>query len=46
MRSYPFEILLKHGSGEAFENAVIEYGNAIKDIASANIFPGDMLFKN
>jgi isocitrate dehydrogenase kinase/phosphatase len=28
------------------ERAVIEYGNAIKDLVSANIFPGDMLFKN
>ncbi|VTR19837.1 Isocitrate dehydrogenase kinase/phosphatase [Serratia fonticola] len=23
-----------------------EYGNAIKQLAAANIFPGDMLFKN
>ncbi|MGL4767488.1 MAG: bifunctional isocitrate dehydrogenase kinase/phosphatase [Formosimonas sp.] len=28
------------------DNAVIEYGNAIKDMVAANIFPGDMLFKN
>ncbi len=28
------------------ERAVIEYGNAIKDLVAANIFPGDMLFKN
>ncbi|RMX05640.1 bifunctional isocitrate dehydrogenase kinase/phosphatase [Corticibacter populi] len=28
------------------ENAVIEYGNAIKDLVAANIFPGDMLWKN
>jgi isocitrate dehydrogenase kinase/phosphatase len=28
------------------EQAVIEYGNAIKDLVAANIFPGDMLFKN
>ncbi|MDI1268706.1 MAG: bifunctional isocitrate dehydrogenase kinase/phosphatase [Polaromonas sp.] len=28
------------------ERAVIEYGNAIKDMVAANIFPGDMLFKN
>jgi isocitrate dehydrogenase kinase/phosphatase len=26
--------------------AVIEYGNAIKDLVAANIFPGDMLWKN
>jgi isocitrate dehydrogenase kinase/phosphatase len=28
------------------EKAVIEYGNAIKDLVRANIFPGDMLWKN
>lgn len=28
------------------DNAIIEYGNAIKDMVAANIFPGDMLFKN
>ena len=28
------------------ESAVIEYGNAIKDLVAANIFPGDMLWKN
>ena len=28
------------------EKVVIEYGNAIKDLVRANIFPGDMLWKN
>ena len=28
------------------ERAVIEYGNAIRDLVAANIFPGDMLWKN
>ena len=28
------------------QRAVIEYGNAIKDLVAANIFPGDMLWKN
>ncbi len=31
---------------EQIEHAVIEYGNAIKDLVAANIFPGDMLWKN
>ena len=31
---------------ELLEHAVIEYGNAIKDMVAANIFPGDMLWKN
>ncbi|QXL84366.1 bifunctional isocitrate dehydrogenase kinase/phosphatase [Comamonas sp. NLF-1-9] len=28
------------------ERVVIEYGNALKDLVAANIFPGDMLWKN
>jgi isocitrate dehydrogenase kinase/phosphatase len=28
------------------EGGVVEYGNAIKDLVAANIFPGDMLWKN
>ena len=31
---------------QQIEHAVIEYGNAIKDLVAANIFPGDMLWKN
>ena len=31
---------------DQIERAVIEYGNAIKDMVAANIFPGDMLWKN
>ncbi|MGJ7511908.1 bifunctional isocitrate dehydrogenase kinase/phosphatase [Variovorax sp. GT1P44] len=33
-------------AGKQLEHAVVEYGNAIKDMVAANIFPGDMLFKN
>ena len=31
---------------EQMEEAVVEYGNAIRELAIANIFPGDMLWKN
>jgi len=31
---------------EQLQRAVVEYGNAIKDLVAANIFPGDMLWKN
>jgi isocitrate dehydrogenase kinase/phosphatase len=31
---------------QRMEKSVIEYGNAIKDLVAANIFPGDMLWKN
>jgi len=33
-------------AGKQLEHAVVEYGNAIKDMVAANIFPGDMLWKN
>ncbi|MGB7481383.1 MAG: bifunctional isocitrate dehydrogenase kinase/phosphatase [Burkholderiaceae bacterium] len=36
----------KRGDMEAMEHGVREYGNAIKDLVAANIFPGDMLYKN
>jgi isocitrate dehydrogenase kinase/phosphatase len=45
-RVKPLDLVLQHRAAETFDHAVIEYGNAIKDIASANIFPGDLLFKN
>ncbi|WP_394756734.1 bifunctional isocitrate dehydrogenase kinase/phosphatase [Rhodoferax sp.] len=31
---------------EQIERGVMEYGNALKDLVAANIFPGDMLWKN
>jgi isocitrate dehydrogenase kinase/phosphatase len=31
---------------DQINRAVVEYGNAIKDLVAANIFPGDMLWKN
>jgi isocitrate dehydrogenase kinase/phosphatase len=34
------------GDEERIEEAVDEYGNAIRELAIANIFPGDMLWKN
>ena len=33
-------------ASKQLEHAVVEYGNAIKDMVAANIFPGDMLWKN
>jgi isocitrate dehydrogenase kinase/phosphatase len=34
------------GDDAKMEHGVREYGNAIKDLVAANIFPGDMLYKN
>ena len=54
-RMLPLNLYLQEaldaGLGDAaasaqLEHAVIEYGNAIKDLVAANIFPGDMLWKN
>jgi len=45
-RMIPLNIYLQEASPEQIEHAVIEYGNAIKDLVAANIFPGDMLWKN
>lgn len=36
----------KTGREDQIEHAVKEYGNAIRELAIANIFPGDMLWKN
>jgi isocitrate dehydrogenase kinase/phosphatase len=42
-----FDVGLQDPRAKAqMERAVIEYGNAIKDLVAANIFPGDMLWKN
>jgi isocitrate dehydrogenase kinase/phosphatase len=50
-----FDVLAPHSgasdtalrrASEQLDRAVVEYGNAIKDLVAANIFPGDMLWKN
>ncbi len=45
-RMIPLNIYLQEAPPAQVEHAVIEYGNAIKDLVAANIFPGDMLWKN
>ncbi|MFN4265867.1 MAG: bifunctional isocitrate dehydrogenase kinase/phosphatase [Aquabacterium sp.] len=45
-RMVPLNIYIQEAEGESLEHAVIEYGNALKDLVAANIFPGDMLWKN
>jgi isocitrate dehydrogenase kinase/phosphatase len=49
-RMVPLNIYLQEASQAGhtaqIERAVVEYGNAIKDLVAANIFPGDMLWKN
>jgi isocitrate dehydrogenase kinase/phosphatase len=45
-RMVPLNIYLQDAAPAHVERAVVEYGNAIKDLVAANIFPGDMLWKN
>ena len=45
-RMIPLNIHLQEAGPEQVAQAVVEYGNAIKDMVAANIFPGDMLWKN
>lgn len=45
-RMTPLNIHLERATDEEVEAAVREYGNAIRELAIANIFPGDMLWKN
>ena len=45
-RMIPLNIYLHDATKEQIARAVVEYGNAIKDLVAANIFPGDMLWKN
>jgi len=45
-RMIPLNIYLQEATPAQRATVVIEYGNAIKDLVRANIFPGDMLYKN
>ena len=45
-RLIPLNIYLKEIDEVGAQAAVVDYGNAIKDLAASNIFPGDLLLKN
>ncbi|QIZ77553.1 bifunctional isocitrate dehydrogenase kinase/phosphatase [Ferrimonas lipolytica] len=45
-RMVPLNMYLDGATQEQIDHAIYEYGLAIKQLASVNIFPGDMLFKN
>ncbi|MBB5192305.1 isocitrate dehydrogenase kinase/phosphatase [Silvimonas terrae] len=45
-RMMPLNILLDQSQGQIVEDVIRDYGNALRELAIANIFPGDMLFKN
>jgi isocitrate dehydrogenase kinase/phosphatase len=45
-RIAPLNLFLATASPEAARAAVVEFGQAIKDLAASNVFPGDLLPKN
>lgn len=45
-RMIPLNIFLEQADDAQREHAIIEYGDAIRQMVAANIFPGDMLYKN
>jgi isocitrate dehydrogenase kinase/phosphatase len=45
-RMTPLNEFLGEATRKQRRNAIIDYGNAIRDLAGANIFPGDMMHKN
>ena len=45
-RLTPLNLYVEQVSRPKAEAAIIDYGNAIKELAAANIFPGDLLIKN
>jgi isocitrate dehydrogenase kinase/phosphatase len=45
-RVRPLDLYLQEAPSGAARRAVIDFGQAIKDLAYSNLFPGDMLLKN
>jgi isocitrate dehydrogenase kinase/phosphatase len=45
-RLRPLNLYLAEASPLAARHAVLDYGQAIRDLAATNIFPGDLLLKN
>ncbi len=45
-RVRPLDLFLREAPAEECEAAVIDWGETIKDLAAADIFPGDLMLKN
>ncbi len=45
-RVTPLDVYVRSRSEAKARSALLEYGDAIKDLARTNIFPGDLLLKN
>jgi isocitrate dehydrogenase kinase/phosphatase len=45
-RLTPLDLFLAQAPRDAARDAVLDYGQAVKDLAATNVFPGDLLLKN
>jgi isocitrate dehydrogenase kinase/phosphatase len=45
-RVIPLDVYLAEASLDAAGEAVVDYGQALRELAASNIFPGDLLLKN
>jgi isocitrate dehydrogenase kinase/phosphatase len=45
-RLTPLDLVLRDAPAEGARAAILDFGDAIRDLAKANIFPGDLLPKN
>lgn len=45
-RMVPLNLYIEQANDAERDHAILEYGLAIKQMVAANIFPGDMLYKN
>jgi isocitrate dehydrogenase kinase/phosphatase len=45
-RMTPLNLYVREAEFSAARDAIIDYGQAVRDLAATNIFPGDMLLKN
>jgi len=45
-RMKPLDVFIREASPEAARRAIRDYGQAIRDLALSNVFPGDLLLKN
>src|SRR5882757_4446236 len=45
-RLRPLNLFLREADPAAAESAIIDYGNALRDLTASNVFPGDLLLKN
>ena len=45
-RLRPLNLFLREADPAAAEAAIVDYGDALRDLAASNVFPGDLLLKN